>query len=66
MRPLAVISRDDDAFLNFVVPRVARYTSDPAQFARRLSRAALTLAQQGTAPIRPVRLMPRFVGGETL
>lgn len=63
---VAVISRDDDAFLDFVVPRVARYVSDPAQFARRLSRAALTLAQQGTAPIRPVRLMPRFVAGETL
>jgi DNA-binding LacI/PurR family transcriptional regulator len=61
-----VISRDDDAFLDCVVPRVARYASDPAQFARRLSRAALALVQQGTAPIRPVRLMPRFVPGETL
>jgi DNA-binding LacI/PurR family transcriptional regulator len=63
---VAVISRDDDAFLDFVVPRVARYASDPGQFARRLSRAALTLAQQGVVPTRPVRLMPRFVAGETL
>jgi LacI family transcriptional regulator len=63
---VAVISRDDDAFLDFVVPRVARYASDPAQFASRLSRAAIALVQQGMASSRAVRLMPRYVAGETV
>lgn len=62
---VAVISRDDDVFLDFAVPRVARYASDPAQFARRMSRAAIQLAQQGVSPTRAVRLMPRYVAGET-
>jgi LacI family transcriptional regulator len=62
---VAVISRDDDAFLDFVVPRVTRYASAPAQFARRVSRAAIQLARQGVSPARAVRLMPRYVAGET-
>jgi hypothetical protein len=49
-----------------VVPRVARYASDPAQFAGRLSRAAIALVQQGMASSRAVRLMPRYVAGETV
>jgi LacI family transcriptional regulator len=63
---VAVISRDDDAFLDFAVPTVARYASDPAQFARRLSRVATQLVQQGVSPNRAVRLMPRYVAGETV
>ncbi|MBI5773231.1 MAG: substrate-binding domain-containing protein [Verrucomicrobia bacterium] len=63
---VAVVSRDDDAFLEFVVPRMARYTSDPAQFARRVARVAMQLAQQGFAAPRAVRLMPRYLAGETV
>jgi len=63
---VAVISRDDDTFLDFAVPTVARYASDPAQFARRLSRVATQLVQQGVSPNRSLRLMPRYVAGETV
>jgi DNA-binding LacI/PurR family transcriptional regulator len=62
----AVISRDDDAFLEFVTPAVTRYVCAPESFARRLSQAAIRLASAGFAPVKPVRLMPRFVAGETV
>lgn len=62
---VALISRDDDAFLDLAVPRITRYTSDPAHFARKVSRAVLELAQQGFLAPRAVRLLPRFVSGET-
>lgn len=62
---VALISRDDDAFLDFVTPRVARYSSNPVVFARRVSHAVLQMARFGAAPVRPVRLMPRFLPGET-
>jgi LacI family transcriptional regulator len=62
----AVIARDDDAFLDFVTPRVARYSSDPATYARHLSHVILEMLRSGPGPSRPVRLMPRFVPGETV
>ena len=43
----AVISRDDDAFLDFVTPRVARYNNNPRQFARRVSNVVLQMARSG-------------------
>ena len=62
----AVISRDNDAFLEFVTPAVTRYDISPESFARRLLRPVIQLAQTGFAPTKPVRLMPRFVVGETI
>ena len=61
----AVISRDDDAFLEFVTPHVARYRSNPVTFARRISHAVLQMARLGPPPPRPIRLVPRFLPGET-
>lgn len=63
---VAVISRDDDAFLEFVTPAVTRYVISPESFARRLLRPVIQLAQTGFALTKPVRLMPRFVAGETI
>ncbi len=62
----AVISRDDDAFLDHVVPKVARYTSDPSKFARRLAKLVLQLAETGRTTLQPIRLMPEWVKGETV
>lgn len=61
----AVISRDDDYFLDFVTPQVARYRSDPARFARQLFQMILQMARSGPTTGRPVRLMPTFIPGET-
>lgn len=65
-REIAVVSRDDDAFLDHVIPRVTRYASDPAKFARRLSKLVLDLVETGRASPSPVRLMPDLVAGETV
>lgn len=65
-RDYAVVSRDDDAFLDHVVPRVTRYAADPAKFARRLSKLVLELAQTGRTSTTPVRLMPDLKRGETV
>ena len=62
----AIISRDDDTFLNFVTPNIARYNSDPAKFSRQLMRIILQMVHSGAPPKRPVKLMPRFHPGETV
>ncbi|MBI5686920.1 MAG: substrate-binding domain-containing protein [Verrucomicrobia bacterium] len=62
----AVISRDNDPFLESTSPVVARYAINQAQFARRLSMAARQLAETGTLPAHAIRLMPRFLPGETV
>ncbi len=65
-RDFAVVSRDDDAFLDHVVPRVTRYSADAAKFAKRLSKLVLELAQTGRTSVKPVRLMPDLKRGETV
>lgn len=63
---VAVISRDDDPFLQSTSPAVTRYAINPAQFARRVSLAARQLAETGTLPAHAIRLMPTFIAGETV
>ncbi|CAN5814373.1 hypothetical protein BH11VER1_BH11VER1_40160 [soil metagenome] len=65
-KEVAMISRDDDPFLEFITPSVTRYAGNPAQFAKRLAHAAMQLAKSGTFPARAIRLMPQFVKGETV
>lgn len=63
---VAVISRDDETFLEHMTPSVARYTASAQQFTRRVSMLARQLAESGNLPPRAIRLMPEFVPGETL
>jgi DNA-binding LacI/PurR family transcriptional regulator len=63
---VAVVSRDDDAFLQFATPAITRYAVDPPQFARRLTLAVRQLAEEGIWPAQPIRLMPKFHPGETV
>lgn len=65
-RDFAVVSRDDDAFLDHVTPKVTRYSADAAKFARRLAKLVLELAQTGHTSTKPVRLMPDLRRGETV
>lgn len=64
---VAVVSRDDDAFLDHVTPAVARYRSDAALFARKMHRLVRQLANNGysDAP-KPTRLVPQFVKADSL
>lgn len=63
---IAVISRDDEAFLQHTMPAITRYAANPAQFARRVCATARQLAETGALPLRAIRLIPRLVRGETL
>lgn len=63
---MALISRDDDDFLNWVVPKIARYACNPKTFARKISQLVLQLAKEGSAPVRKILLMPELVRGETI
>ena len=63
---ISVISRDDDAFLSFLVPMPARYVASPHTMARTLIRPVLEHLEGGGVLHRGVRIMPEFVRGETL
>jgi len=63
---VAVISRDDDPFLQSTTPDVARYSINPAQFARRVAMAARQLSETGTLAPKAFRLIPKFIAGETV
>lgn len=65
-RDLSVISRDSEPFVEFVVPPLTRYAINLAQYARRLSRTVVDVAQNGGAQMRNQRILPRFVLGGTL
>ena len=62
----AILSRDNDAFLDHLVPRITGYTTDPAKFAKRLSKLVLELALTGHTSATPVRLMPELRRGESV
>lgn len=62
---IALISRDDDFVLNSIVPSVARYSLDPALYARKLSLQVLKMLKGGfLAPDTVVT--PSFTPGQTL
>ena len=64
-RDMAVLCRDDDGFLDHVVPRVARYTFSPEVFARHLGRQVLRLISEGAIKGTSVKVMPEFLKRES-
>jgi LacI family transcriptional regulator len=65
-REVSVIGRDSDAFLEFVVPSVARYAIDVPLYVQKLSRLVLTTARGGVPSKRDTFLVPEFVPGHSL
>jgi DNA-binding LacI/PurR family transcriptional regulator len=65
-RDVALISRDDDSFLESIVPSVARYSSSPTVFARKISRMVLEIVRGAALSHTDTRIMPQFVPGQTL
>lgn len=63
---IALVSRDDDAFLNHTIPSVARYRSDPDAWAARINRLVGKLAEDPAPKVKPLRLMPEFMRGQTV
>ena len=63
---VSVICREDDPFLEYLVPSVARYSSDSSAIARKLAVALAQLANGQSLKITHDRLMPRFVPGQSI
>ncbi len=63
---VSVISRDEDPFLSFLVPEVARYVVSPHARARSLLQPVLELLEGGTVSKRAAWLMPQFVRGASV
>jgi LacI family transcriptional regulator len=63
---ISVVSRDDDPFLTFIVPRPARYLASPHALAKALLRPVSELLEGGVVTHRSVRIMPEFESGGTL
>ena len=63
---VSLISRDDDDFLAWCIPPVARYEVDNDLYARRSARALIRLATGAVALPRLIPVLPRFVPGGTL
>lgn len=64
--PVALISRDDDPFLNFVSPAPARYHFDPQVFGRAIGKLVRQTLDGETLASRSVRLMSDLVHGESV
>ena len=63
---VSVVTRDDDAFLHFILPAPARYTFRANRFASRLCRMLLLMvARESPAPLA-VRLMSTFIAGASI
>lgn len=62
---VALISRDDDSFLEDVVPSVARYSHSHQALASKISRVVMGIVQ-GDAQIKDYTIMPTFIKGQTL
>lgn len=63
---VAVISRDDEVYLSHTSPLITRYAFNVDLFARHISRLVRTIAETGTLNPHVIRLMPKFIAGETV
>ncbi|MDP3071463.1 MAG: substrate-binding domain-containing protein [Opitutaceae bacterium] len=63
---ISVISRDEDPFLDFLVPEPARYVASPRALARSLLQPLLELLEGSRVSQRAGRLMPQFVRGASI
>ena len=62
----AIISRDDDFYLEYLVPSPARYRILKDAFASKFCKKLLQLAQTGNLGTRNTLIIPEFNAGETL
>ena len=63
---VALISRDDDHFLQAASPSLAYYAVNRILIARRASMAVRQLVETGTLAANAIRMIPKFVAGETV
>ena len=63
---MAVLSRDDEPYLAHTSPALSRYAINADQFARRVCDAVRAIAGVRSPRAHAVRLMPRWIAGETV
>lgn len=63
---MAVLCRDDDAFLDWVVPRMTRYAVSPSAFAKRIYHMVIKLVEEGRVKETGVKVVPAFLGRESV
>jgi DNA-binding LacI/PurR family transcriptional regulator len=64
-KDVALIARDNEAFLEDVVPAITRYSHEPGLFASKVSRLVMDMVH-GEGRVRSYKIMPDFVRGQTL
>lgn len=65
-RDVSVVSRDDEPFLDFLVPPPTHYAANPHAFAKKLLKPLLqTLAGEAVVP-RSTRILPAYTRGGSL
>ncbi len=64
-KDVAMISRDEESYLEDLIPSMARYSTDPSVFAAKLSRAVIEMVH-GTNRIVDHKVASHFISGETL
>jgi len=63
---ISVICRDDDYYLNALVPTPTCYVCTPSSYARHLLKSILHVIEGETVTPRHVRIFPKYSKGETL
>jgi len=62
----AVLSTADEIYLRETSPVLGRYAINADHFARKVSMAVRELVETGTLAPRAIRLIPKFIAGETV
>jgi len=62
---VALISRDNDFYLEAAVPEVTRYSQNPNAFAANASRMVMQMIR-GSTKIEECKIIPNFIRGKTL
>lgn len=63
---MALICRDDDGFLDHVIPRLSRYKVSPAGFVKRIYRRVMNLVQNGHTTDGEGLVVPEFLKRESV
>ncbi|MSU49258.1 MAG: GntR family transcriptional regulator [Opitutus sp.] len=63
---VSLISRDDDVFLDYLIPPPARYRNDPRVFAKKVLAQVLRVVEPSSAPPADVRIIPQFHAGKSV
>lgn len=61
----ALISRDEESYLEDVIPTMARYSNNPGAFAAKLSRTVIEMVH-GTNRVIDHKVASQFISGQTL